>query len=329
MAAYRTYMEEQRLLAANNLDVKLLSRALNGFIHRESLCIDHTNGHIGVRELIEAFGVFRSGALLIYDCEYIFPVVFRALSASKPVIKSLTMGREVRAADGLDRSLDLTDAPSAAYELAYSRCSPRPHFPALALNYSEVISVRALNQTYTRDNYRGVDYALRELRELKICDMEDYDRPASMPGLTKVIRTLIGAFPFLTTVILELRDGDASPMFRDVFPSYHWLQHLRKLHLYDFHAKESHLVDFFRVQSVTLVDVYLVSITITNSDWSKILTNLHRLPFPRLEEFLLSWCFKCVDDQVWVEDFLLHETDKDSFIKKVKRLEERSRATNE
>lgn len=326
MAAYKSYLEEQRFLQVNSLDVKILSRALNGFSDLEDLCIDYTDDHIGVQELMKAFGVMRGGDILTYNCEYTLPVIFRALSASKAEIKSLRFGNAMGTAEPFDSSPFLKDAPFASYGSALPHggsvlTSPRPQTSPSSQNHCEKMSVRAMSETFLTNGDGGARYALRGLQELEIGGMEDCDTHSSMSVLMGSILFLIGRAPFLTSVTFGPTYSHINPTMRGVF-SYHYLRYLRKLDLHDFHTKESHLVDFFRHHSVTLVDVSFSNMTVTDSDWSKVLTHLRKVPFPALEDFLLSYCIEHIEGECWVDDYVLQKTDKNPAIEISEEVEE-------
>ena len=91
MDAYDNYLEEQRFLAAKNMDMGLLGRALSKF-----LSLDFANKSIGTRELSDAFGAFSCNSSWTRDCEYTLPVLLRILLSFEVETTHLGLGQRSR-----------------------------------------------------------------------------------------------------------------------------------------------------------------------------------------------------------------------------------------
>ena len=82
MSAYQSYIDDQRYLSENGLDVKLLTVALRQFPGLESVVVNWFNDHLGTEEIINHFGSLDRDDLILFDGDYTLPILFQALSAS-------------------------------------------------------------------------------------------------------------------------------------------------------------------------------------------------------------------------------------------------------
>lgn len=331
LAAYKSYIEEQRFLTAKDLDVKILGRAFSGFINLQELNIDFWNRRIGAVELMNALGPYNCNEILTNDCEYTLPVVFRALSGSRAEIKTLGLGQGGWQAYDPGDNPDLGDAVYAGFSLLSSpRPSSRGAEMTMLTGYPERLTPQAMYKTFSSYNKFGCKYALRGLRELAIGQTDVRNVRQSLLDMVGSIRRLIGfALSIETFTMKEISVGsETTPTLRDVFGTHH-LKNLRKLDLEGCDATQQHLIDFFTTHCTTVTEISLGGMRVTDSDWSTALTRLRALSFPALESFILDYCLEDLEGAIYVEDYITHRTDKDPIIEEEERQNEQARTSEE
>lgn len=91
-SAYRAFIEDQRSLIMDNLDVSILTHAFKQLPKLEDIVLDHGNTTIGADLLYRELGPFDSADLLTCDCLHPLPVLLRAMSTAEVEFRSFTIG---------------------------------------------------------------------------------------------------------------------------------------------------------------------------------------------------------------------------------------------
>lgn len=311
-SAHRSYIEAQRLLALESLDVKIMSRAFSQLPHLEIVHVDYWDTAIGSNELIHAFGAFKAETLITCDCRYTLPTLIKALAASSANIRvfKLCNDEEFSYSSHSGSVADYTAAASLA----------RPRLPPSMNTYSRPakISAQALAKTFCDETFEICRNAFCGVRELEIGEMLlEQDDPVNLQKIVAALQQLMGFARCLETVTLgEIRGHpflDLSKPAMDRVMPYHGLNHIKKLNVQHYDTTLTSLISFFRLHNNTIIEVDFHFVTITGSDWSTALVQLRTIHFPRLKVFMLNYC----DDQeadLQVQDYILKETDEDPIV---------------
>ena len=315
MLAYRSYIEAQHLLSSEDMDVKILACAFSQLPRLESLHVDYWDTFIGSGELIHAFGAFKAEYLISNDCQYVLPVLMKALAASIVKIKVFKLGR--------DEDFSYTSILGCIGDYSAAAAAPhlsRPRLPKTRLlssmgnfSYPTKISPQALSMTFCDENLKTCFDALKDVREFQIGEISVLrDDTANVPKIAAALQILMESAQSLETVTL---DEICSDFLTDLRPSldsvlpHHGLDKIKKLSLNHYQTTVVYLSDFFRRHGRNLVKVHFDFVAMTGGDWSTALVQLRTLPFPRLETFVLSYCDEEEND-LQVQDYILKKTDK-------------------
>ena len=317
MSAYRSYIEAQRLLSSEYVDVKVLTRAFSQLPRLEILHIDHWDTVIGSEEMIQAFGAFKAADLLSKDCQYTLPTLMKALAASSVKFKVFSLGGDaIEDTSILDNLADYSAAASLA----------RPRAPNSMDHYSYPIgmSSQALSITFCGENLRTCRDALSDVRELHVGEINvERDDPITISRVTAALCSLIDSSTCLETVTLDEITSDFLSDIRpalDIVLPYYPLEKVKKLRLNHYQTTSLSLTNFFRRHGHTIVQVHFDFVSITGGDWSAALVQLRALPLPRLETFVLSYCDEEEAD-LQVQDFVLKKTEIDPIVARKELLE--------
>ena len=302
IAAYERYIEEQRRLASQGTDSKILINGMRRLPQLSSITVDCLNFNIGCLELMDAFGTLKAGLSLTYDCEHLLPLIFGAMVASKATIKNFKLGEHEEFRQDPSQQLGAKSSLLESLNPAPSRGRVRPR----------TISSEALfNTSYLADEPKGRK-TLRNLRTLEISSIEtNLDHGGELGETVTAIRQIIGLSPNLERVTLgEISDKASGemPSLQGVFGSKK-LQYLQKLDMHNFDSEMDDMIDFFRRHAATLVEVRLGWMTLSG-DWSSLLIRLREVRFLRLKHFILN---DCDDNEVdlEVQDYILRRTEFD------------------
>lgn len=322
MVAYRSYMEEQRLLTAKYLDVKTLSRALSKFTSLKEMIIDLTAKRIGLRELTEAFGAFEYDSLLTRDCEYTLPVVFRALLHSTAELKSFRLGHGVGMIGNRNGNPTLGDDASAGDDSRSLRQFSPGRLQDMIMESNSLetmpcISTRVMYTTFVWQDEDQCRYILRGLRRLaiRLSSVSTAD-PLSLSEMATALHNLIGFAPLLRTIFLKqsVSDLPRCPTMVDIFGSHH-LRYLQNLDLWGYNAKEQDLIDFLTTHSATIINVRFRAMYITDSRWVQILPRLRKTTFPVLQTFILDDCGEN-SELLQAQDYILRRSENNPILTK-------------
>ena len=324
LAAHGSYIEEQDLLSERSLDVKILSRILDKFMHLGELAVNYFDNVTGAKELNEAFGctgLFNFPELLTRNCEYTLPVIIRAMAFSKAKIRVFKLIGE-RDRD-CTHSNDLGHAGCMAQYPFPSKCHiPSSARPTVRQRFSShaMITPQALYQSFVGCDKWNLNHALRRVRRLQIRPghSEDNEHYGSIEEMSFSLRRLIESTTKLKLLFLDAMcplDELEAPSMVDVFSSHH-LQHLQMLSLRRYETTQSYLIKVMKKHQATLIMIFFSYMSVTDSDWSKALAALRSLEFPRLENFILYCCEQDICGDVEVAPYLIHKTDQDPFAEK-------------
>ncbi len=314
MSAYRSYIEAQRLLSLNGLDVEILSRAFSQLPRLEALALDDYDYTIGSAELVHAFGAFQAGSLLNGECRHTLSVLVQALAASQTKIKVFKLGDDGDHYSSISgRDGDFTKAESLTM--------PRQSTSTTHRSYPVGDSAKALSRTFRIKNSAVCEQAFRGLREFRFGAFE-----GNLDCLSIFSRT-IGALQNIMRCaynleIVTLGEAESEtfrrPTLDSVMPSAS-LSNVKELRLRQFDTTIVALCDFFRRNSCNIVKVDFVSVGITGSNWSTALVQLRTIEFSRLEVFTLNYC-KWDEESLQVQDYILKKTDEDPLMEVKERL---------
>ena len=313
MSTYRSYIEAQRSLSFNGLDVKLLSKAFSQLPRLETLYFDYWDTTIGAAELRHAFGEFKAQGLLTCDSTYTLPAVVQALAASSIKIRAFRLG------DDMD-SYSSISGSNEDYSTAASLTIPHPRFDDGDNDDGDgyrppEISKLALLNTFCAKKFDINKNAFRDLRELRIGQIGHfYD---SQKSTFAALRALMQCVPGLEILTLEDNASLDAPLphyLKGEFAIEHMippdgLNKLKELNLQDLAVDMVALIDLFRRNRFTIVKVDLSGVAISRGDWSTALVQLRRLEFPQLEVFTI--------DESDVKDYVLGRTDADPFVREM------------
>ena len=305
VAAYKSYIEVQHRLTRKGEDLKILTWALSKLSHLETFDFDFRNDSIGFHELIEAFGPFKAGDLLTWDCNHVLPVVVRALSESQRKIKVLKLGEFD---EWTERKINLGYAAHA---------NPSDSRPT---SYPKYRSTHALSNAFDPSSEeKGWNGMFSELRELEVTNIiVKENSQASMSRLTDSINHLIQSAPLLEVVSIGEIGCFNSGSFRANLSSTFecvrfWpIDHLRELSLDCHESTDEQMLDLLMAHASTLKVVTFYQVFLTTSDWVAVIKRLREIKWPQLREFLLHRCMQEEDaDLVYLRDYLTHLTNLD------------------
>ena len=300
LAAYESYIEEQRRLCSQGIDSQILINGMRKMPQLSSITVDFLNFDIGCLELMTAFGTLEAGLLLTYDCEHLLPLIFGAMVASKATIKTFKIGEHEEFRQDSSEEFNVQCSLLGSMDPAPTGERIRPR----------TISSEALFNTFYLADEPKCRKALSNLRALEISSVEtNFDHGEELGETMTAIRQIIGLSPNLQKVILgEISDklSGKMPSLTGVFGSTK-LHYLQKLDLYNYEAKTDDMIDFFRRHATSLVEIRLSWMTL-DGDWSSLLARLREIGFLQLKHFVLN---DCDDNEVDLEarDYVLRKTD--------------------
>ena len=303
MSAYRGYIEMQRLLSMNALDVTILSRAFSQLPHLETLQVGLWDPTIGSAEVAHAFGTFNPGDLLTFDCSHTLPVLIKALAASATKIKAFKLvGESFRSYRSMYRSVDYCWLVMSPLLQLLSGFMDQFSFPA-------GLSTRALSETFCAENINICKDALRCVRELRIGSIgTEHDNPLSTSMTISALHKLMQYAQGLEVVTLDgLWIDVPGAVLRhslDTLMPSNVLNSIQELNLRWYDTTIVALCDLFRQNRYTIIKAHFFRVRITASDWSTALTQLRTIDFPRLKVFTLSYCYGLQVD-LQVQDYIL------------------------
>lgn len=315
MSAYRSYMDMQRLLSSNALDVGFLSKAFSQLPRLEALRVDLSEFTVGAAELIHAFGVLNAEDLLTIDCRHTLQVLVKSLAASGIKIKVFELGAEVEADHPYSSFPRSGKDRLTAASLVRPRLSPygRPdRYPA-----GEITG--ALSKVFCAENMDICTGAFRGVRELKTGhiggeQIHNVNISKAVVALGRLMQC-VGRLDILSLGLLgshmqELRFR--KPTLHSVMPS-HVCDHLRELNMDSYETTLVDLTEIFNRNRYTIVKVEFLFVTITGSDWSTALKHLRTLAFPRLDVFYLTYCDD-VEEDLEVQHYIMKKTKDDPLV---------------
>lgn len=289
IASYRKYFWLQRYLASEFLAAKMLSRAFAKLPRLEILDVDSWSS-IAMKRLFEDFGDHKG--IAICTCEDTMSIIFRALSSSSTRITSFKLGHSE---DFSDKDL-------------------HPNHRRLKGSNNSISG--ALIRTFREPDNLGCREVLSDLRHLEITD---FDSPikvslATRDKVSRAIREIFKySFKMESIVIGGLEFDDFTdtpkPFFNDFVTPYD-ISHLNTLKLGLCQSNSDDVGSFFRFRAEDIRHVELYEITITDADWSTVLARLRDTKFPKLEDFILTYCIDCIDD-LGARDYIVRRTDVD------------------
>lgn len=306
MSAYRSYIEAQRALSLESLDVKILSRAFSKLPHLEILHVDFWDTAIGSGELTHAFGPFLAEPLLTNDCQHTLPTFIKALAASSAKIRVFKLGN--------DEEFSYSRHSGSVADFSAAASLARPLLPPsmAGLSCPGQFWAQALSKTFCDENLEICLDALGDVRELLVGEIRvGKEDPANLRRILASLHDLIRSSPCLETLTLDQISSFylLSPALGSVMPR-HALRNIKKLSVHDYETTVASLSDFFRQHNHTIVEVDFHFVTITGSDWSTALVQLRTMQFPQLKVFMLNYCDGQEAD-LQVQDYILKETEKD------------------
>ena len=263
MSAYRSYIEAQRLLSLNALDVKILSRAFSQLPRLETLEFDYCNYTIGSAELIHAFGAFKAETLLNCDCRHTLPVLVQALAVSQTKIKVFKLG-------GDEDSYRSLYGRARDYSKAEFMTMPRHSTSMTGISYPAGVLTKALSKTFGTSNLAMCEDAFRGLREFQFGEFtNDNEDPAKFSGTLGALQNIMRCASDLEIVTLGAPWSEFSlrPTLDSVMPSS-GLYNVKEITLRRYDTTLVALCDFFRRIAYNIVKVYFVSVHVTGGDWS-------------------------------------------------------------
>jgi hypothetical protein len=291
IASYKKYVWLQRYLASESLAVKMLSRVFAKLPRFEILDVDSWSS-IASKRLFSDFGDHKGIAICTSDCEDTMLILFRALSSSSTRIKSFKLGHSE---DFSDKDLH------------------RNHRP---LNDSNNSNSGALIRTFREPDKLGCREVLSDLRNLEITDFDSPIRVslATRDKVSRAIREIIRySFKMESIVIGGLEFDDFTdtpkPFFNDFVAPYD-ISHLNTLKLGLCQSNLDDVVSFFQARAEDIRHVEFYEVTITDADWSTVLARLRDTKFPKLEDFILTYCIDCIDG-LCARDYIVRRTDVD------------------
>ena len=295
MAAYDSFRAGQSYLAANSLDVKVLSHAFGKLPHFKSLVVDYFSNIAAIR-LYKIFGEFEWPHVVAYDSEYGLPVLLKALANSGVAISTFRMGPS--------QALDPTwsDPDTMLDRFIWTRPFP-------VLDPEEL----ALQKTFGRRNKNACSEALRELRVLEVSETR-----LGTPELEQVksiingVATIISWGSHIESIavrqfgIYNKFEDSETPLISCLFQTDH-LKKLQKLKLESLNTTLQYLTLFFRRHGKQLKEIELEGVNINDGEvfeddkWSTALYHLRTIEFPDLVTFEV--------DMVDVYDYITGLTD--------------------
>ena len=314
MSAYRGYIEMQRLLSMNALDVTILSRAFSQLPNFETLQVGLWDSSIGSAEVAHAFGPFNPGDLLTFDCSHTLPVLIKALAASATKIKAFKLvGESFRSYRPMFRSVDYCWLVMSPLLQLLSGLMDQFSFPA-------GLSTRALSETFCAENINVCKDALRCVRELRIGSIgTEHNNPLSTSMTISALHKLMQYAQDLEVVTLDGRSVDLpGALLRhslDTLMPSDVLNSIQELNLRWYDTTIVALCDLFRQNRYTIVKAHVHRVRITASDWSTALTQLRTIDLPRLKVFTLSYCNGLQVD-LQVQDYILKKTNINPLVEK-------------
>ena len=307
MSAYRGYIEMQRLLSTNALDVTLLSRAFSQLTHLETLQVGLWDPTIGSAEVAHAFGTFNPGDLLTFDCSHTLPVLIKALAASATKIKAFKLvGESFRSYHSPSKNVHYCWLVMSPLLRLLSGLVDQFSFPA-------GLSTRALSETFCAENMNDCKDALRCVRELRIGSIgSEGDNPLSISMIISALHKLMQYAQALEVVTLDGLWVDVPGVVLrhnlDTLMPSNVLNSIQELNLRYYDTTVVALCDLVRQNRYTLIKAHFFRVRITASDWSTALTQLRTIDLPRLKVFTLSYCNGLRVD-IQVQDYVLKKTD--------------------
>ena len=306
MSAYRGYIEMQRFLSMNALDVRILSRAFSRLPHLETLQVGLWDPRIGSAEVSHAFGAFNPGDLLTFECSHTLPVLIKSLAASATKIKAFKLvGDGLRCHQDMRRSIEhFWLVMSPLLQILYGLVG-QFSFPA-------GLSTRALSETFCAENIDTCKDALLCVRELRIGSIgSEADNPLCRSMIISALHKLMQYAQCLEVITLDGlwidRPGAFLRHSLDILMPSNVLNSIQELNMRYYDTTIVALCDLFRQNRYTIIKAHFEHVRITESDWSTALTQLRTIDFPRLKVFTLSRCNELKAD-LQVQDYILKKT---------------------
>jgi len=302
--AYHAFVENQRDLTVDGLDLNILAHAFKQLPSLKRLVLDHTNTTIGAKLLHRELGFFDSSILLTCDCLYTLPVFIRALSIGKVQLECFTIGSSMAFSKRISREVSL---------VTWDR-----NHPTLSSQYPKTIAPAALAKTFDLTSQEDAyEYAL--FCHLHTVDIQSIkvDRTSDEEAALQMSTALTGLLG-LPDILENVKIGNLGFDYRtylnvhDVFSRIgSWVRHLDLSHM---KATRSDLVDFLGEQSQRLESIKFLEVALANASWSNILAELRRFGFPDLKTFILCNCSDPEHDDeepdwyVAAQDYVLRKT---------------------
>ena len=314
MSSYRSYIEMQRVLSKNDLDVTILSRAFSQLPHFETLQVGLWDPTIGSAEMTHAFGVFNPGDLLTFDCSHTLPVLIKALAASTTKIKAFKLvGESFRSYRNMFKSVDYCWLVMSPLLQLLSGLMDQFSFPV-------GLSTRALSETFGAENIDVCKDALRCVRELRIGSIgTEHNNPLSTSMTISALHRLMQYTQGLEVITLDglwidLPGAVLRHSLDTLMPS-NVLNSIQELNLRWYDTTVVALCDLIRQNRHAIIKAHFYRVRITASDWSTALTQLRTIDLPRLEVFTLSYCNGLQVD-LPVQDYVLKKTSTAPLVEK-------------
>lgn len=303
-SAYHAFIEDQRNLTVDELDVSILTHAFEQLPKLENIVLDHGNTTIGANLLHRKLGPFDSADLLTCDCLHPLPVLLRAMATAGVELRSFTIGMMPGfAACGSQTASLLTRDGSWSH-----KSSRRP----------ESIDPKTLAKTFQDDDICPW-HMFNHLRKFKIqeieTDEEDIKATHYLGVATSQLLEMASGLESVTIGRLGSLDDPQTPnLFVHKLFKGSPRSRLRHLDLSDLKAKHQSLVRFIRSQAPVLELIFLRYIELVDGTWSSALTKLRTTRFPALRRFELHGCSDPgfhgdQEKSTFVTDYILRKTD--------------------
>ena len=298
MAAYDCFRAGQSYLAANSLDVKVLSHAFGKLPHFKSLVVDYFSNIAAIR-LYKIFGDYESKPYFVAcDGEYGLPVLFKALANSGVAISTFRIGPS--------QALDSTWADPDPMRDRITSLRPIPVLEDKRRNSL------ALRKTFRRRNKNAYSETLRELRVLEVSETRlETPELEAVESIINGIATIISWGSHIESIAVSqfgvyTFDDPETPLMSNLFQKDH-LKKLQKLKVESLNTTLPDLTLFFRRHRKQLKEIDFEGVNINvgeffdDGKWSTALYHLRTIEFPDLVTFEV--------DMVDVYDYITGLTD--------------------
>lgn len=249
--------------------------------------------------------------MLVYDSDYLFPILAKALCESGTKVEVLKIG------ESKDRRRAEFSLEHAAHK-TLSDLRPR--------SYPGKESAHAFTNTFIFSSDRSWRAAFGHLRELDIQELTvDLGVKKDVSNITDSIYTLLTS----ASLIEKIDIGDINPYcsarpmskLNRTLPSSP-MRHLRRLSLYFYEDTENEMLRFLDRDSQTLEEIGFACVCISGGQWLLVLKKARNSKWLRLKSFIPDSCMDGLDFEIKVEDYLRSLTDINPIEEELKKVAE-------